>query len=78
MKTNKLQTSNSSAFRIPRPKIDSGFQKQNVLPFRTFRHKQNYPDSRNLCTHTWGEITDQTYLVNGINSDALPKEEENL
>ena len=26
----------------------------------------------------WGKITDQTYLANGINSGALPKEEENL
>lgn len=69
MKTNKLQTSNFSVFRIPRPKIPDS---QNKM-FAT-----KLPGFRNLGTHTWGEITDQTYLANGINSDALPKEEENL
>ena len=76
MKTNKLQTSNVSVFRIPRPKIPDS---QNKMFSTSGLHKQNYPDSGiYLGTHTWGEITDQTYLANGINSNTLPKEEENL
>ena len=42
MKTNKLQTSNFSVFRIPRPKIPDSKSKM----FTTSGlHKQNYPDS---------------------------------
>ena len=42
MKTNKLQTSNFSVFRIPRPKIPDSKSK---MSFTSGLHEQNYPDS---------------------------------
>ena len=43
-----------------------------------FGAQAKLPAFRNLGSHTWGEITNQTYLANGINSDTLPKEEKNV
>ena len=42
MKTTKLQTSNFSVFRIPRPEI---LDSQNKMFATSGLHKQNYPDS---------------------------------
>ena len=41
-----------------------------------FGAQANLPALRNLASHTQGEIINQTYLANGINSDTLPKEDK--
>ena len=41
-----------------------------------FGAQAKLPALRNLGSHTLGEITNQTYLANGVNSDTLPKEDK--
>ena len=41
-----------------------------------FEAQAKLPALRNLASHTQGEITNQTYLANGINNDTLTKEDK--
>ena len=56
------------------PKIPDSKGKMFQIP--EFGAQTKLPALQNLGSHTQGEITNQTYLANGINSDTLPKEDK--